>query len=1322
MAPPGLYPAAGVIAVIAALVRVGPAAADPAVGVPYHAGGKEAIIRNILTYGNGSVAEPRSTIRLSYDERALYVTAEMEEPERGYPRAHRRSTMDDLTRDDAFQVVLGMADPADVSREVLRMGGYVGALDAKVTSADVYYQFTVNSAGSMSRTFNETPLRRPLFTSSVRRSRGGWTVAMRIPLFSMGLGRPEGKTLFANFFRFRPPAMTGWHLPGFGGYTGMPFGTLTFLPPGADSRATVEQIARRASPRPDRPGLQASIEYYPLSGAVVGRVTHPRSPELTGARALLQVSGEPQEACALTGREQDLVIRRIAPGTQPARQVALLLRGSDGRLLLEKRQEFAAVEAPAWFGSRAGVEYVDRRVPRPWTAPIVRDTSVTLAHCSIRFGRFGLLSSVRDGLGELLAGDASVDVRLGGRPVRLATGRPSFRTAGTGVVVTSRSVSGGTRLDTWSRMDYDGFTEVKLRLICPRPKEVSRITVRIPIAPDHARFTHTNLVQEIRPLDCSGYEAESGPLWVGDQDKGIRFSYDEDPFLSANRRSRVRAVKSARAAALEFDLVDAPGQLRESGRVFRFFLQPTPTKPRSMRATNGRVRFQWEQWTDHQGAIELNKTAALRSWTKALAADGLVGAVYTCQGLAQDDPDFARYRPDLALQPEWLFYRRAYNPGLGVPCWATCKRGPDGERVLWGLEKLIREAGIGGICDDGMSVPWEDANPAHEHGCGNAGANGRAGRAWNEPVDSRVPAQRGFLKRVRGLFDETGRPFLLTAHTGGGLDISTLSLFDGYMEGEQLARFRPGYHIPLSTFAIGYNGLPWGFRTRFFDRTWRRQQGFFWSYAYVLLFGADQEDSSWVYENVKEFQDDKTARFFPYWRPDPYVRLRSRRSLASCYRTAGAAVVTVMNPDYGADSIRLSLGGLFPGRRIAVCNLLANGALVRLPPDGVIRRTLPAWHCALYRVVVDEANASARPWRESGLVPDHWRLSDTRSGAELSVESGSNGAPGSVRISSASHGGEAALRFMRGPAERAASGALLVTHSGRLRLRFGEACISYDNGWSCRGLAGGLLFQPAVRPGQPVPIRFSIEAGILQVSYDRQPLVAGMRVEARGGDPFCVTTWAGDTLSMRPIEISSRPTRIYEPMEGLCRLANAPAAESFDVSSYLPADWAFTTGPGGARTETMIEGRRAFKMTSVPWVQAAQATFRPHRLGADGTISLRIRHTGRLQISVGAVGIMWDGSWETIGDAAGWSEARLYQPPAVLDAPVRLTIRMRDGVWEVEYGGRVVLRNARFAAQQTGGAPLTISTWAGDSVTVSVERLSSARPDLRLQGLPGPVL
>ncbi|NOY80235.1 MAG: hypothetical protein GXP31_04430, partial [Kiritimatiellaeota bacterium] len=170
-----------------------------------------------------------TTCYLKYDQQALWVGWVCRERQDGYPRAYPRRPTDDLTQDDAVQVVLGMADEHEIVREVLNMGGYRGAMGTEAARADHYYQFTTNAVNARARTYNESLLERPLFESRTALIEGGWSVEMRIPWSSLGLDRVVGRTIYANLFRFRPPGRSAWYRPNFGGYVPMQFGQITLL-------------------------------------------------------------------------------------------------------------------------------------------------------------------------------------------------------------------------------------------------------------------------------------------------------------------------------------------------------------------------------------------------------------------------------------------------------------------------------------------------------------------------------------------------------------------------------------------------------------------------------------------------------------------------------------------------------------------------------------------------------------------------------------------------------------------------------------------------------------------------------------------------------------------------------------------------------------------------------------------------------------------------------------------------------------------------------------------------------------------------------------
>ena len=68
------------------------------------------------------------------------------------------------------------------------------------------------------------------------------------------------------------------------------------------------------------------------------------------------------------------------------------------------------------------------------------------------------------------------------------------------------------------------------------------------------------------------------------------------------------------------------------------------------------------------------------------------------------------------------------------------------------------------------------------------------------------------MKRLRRIFADRRPRFFLDAHTGGAINIATQSFCDGYWDGEQLSRYKPGFRISSDAFIAGYMGRQLGFR------------------------------------------------------------------------------------------------------------------------------------------------------------------------------------------------------------------------------------------------------------------------------------------------------------------------------------------------------------------------------------------------------------------------------------------------------------------------------------------------------------------------------
>jgi len=1084
-----------------------------------------AVVRRLWLPGNAALLPMPTEFLLQYDETQLYVAARCTESEEGYPKAFLRQPTDLLSDDDAVQVVLGTADSLAVSREALQMGGYANAQGQPVASADHYYQFTANAVGARARTYNEGALERPLFDAAVGRDGRSWTVEVRIPFASAGISSPTGQVIFANLFRFRPPDMAAWHLPAFGGYAPMPLGRLVLLPRGSEAERTVEEALPPQTRAEESTEPQAQLDWYPLSRRVVAELQAGSS----RATAALRVEGAGEKRAVLSpGASARLIID--APETLVLPRFAeVTMRDADGRVIARAERELAPTAKPEWLGTGAGIEYVQGRVPQPWTVPEVAGHTVRLRAGDMTFGPNGLFESVTREGGELLAGPGEIVLRTAGGPVPL---RPlGLHAALDGSTATAEaSLAAGTgRVDVRSLVDYDGLTVVKLRVRGIAPERIAGLTVRFPLRRGNARFVLRQLVQQIRELTGFGWEGPAGPVWLGGHDRGLAFAYDTPLFLSVRRRSQIQVTEEAGRTWLSLNLVDAPGQVTDDGHVFRFLLTPTPTKAVSLRKDGLFHTDLWfENWSDYQGYPDLAKLPEVRRRSDAAHARGEPQVLYFSQVLAENAPGFAECRSEFLVPPGMAWYRRAYDPGRDVPCWVSCPRGPFGDLLLDGMERLAAEGGIDGVYMDGPTVPWECTNASH------AACAEPITPTWEGDELTPLIATRAFLKRVRGIFDERGRPHLF-AHTGGAIHIETLSLCDGYYEGEQLARYRPGFRLPLNQAAVGYCGRPWGFRTDTIPIPYGTRRLMALAALHDTEVGGDCAELE--RRMYADFANDAAVEYHPYWRPQPHVRRIAGDVVYSYYRKPGAALLVVSNLTWDTQETVLDVSALFPGQPIHAADLDRQVALpVR---DGRLNLSLKAHRFAAIRLepgAVDVPSPVPPATHAAVHVTEYrdadWDLHPNAYG--VTVEPGTDLGEGrrGPRLTSTVYHDYATATLKAFPLSEGGTVGLWLRHSGRLQLDLGRPLLRFDgSAWSILEdpWREGHIYSRVTSGDQAAELIISVRDGYLDAVLGGQVLARHVPVPDGVGEAFLeLKAWGGDSLAFDVLELSTEPTALFE--------------------------------------------------------------------------------------------------------------------------------------------------------------------------------------------------
>lgn len=174
---------------------------------------------------------------------------------------------------------------------------------------------------------------------------------------------------------------------------------------------------------------------------------------------------------------------------------------------------------------------------------------------------------------------------------------------------------------------------------------------------------------------------------------------------------------------------------------------------------------------------------------------------------------------------------------------------------------------------DGTTVPWWCTNPTHS-GCGVSSGDGTY--VAHRPIRG----VRTFMKRLRNIFVQKGKDVSMGAHTGGGLNIGTISFCDYYYDGETLHSYKSGYHLSPDAFVAGYMGKQFGVRG---VMLYGPRTPFDKALSISLIHDtAVQNQPSGVDKAWADYQDNQTT-YLPYWDKSPLYKVSPGKVLASVY-------------------------------------------------------------------------------------------------------------------------------------------------------------------------------------------------------------------------------------------------------------------------------------------------------------------------------------------------------------------------------------------------------------------------------------------------------
>ncbi len=833
----------------------------------------------------------KTEVYLFHDKENLYVGAVMHE--KSPIRSSERSWEEDFSADAALRIALGQGVQGQIQSAV---AGYDAAYSARQNIRH-FYEYTVNSVGSMSRQYNESIIESILFSSAVWTGKDQWQCVMKIPFRSAGVVLSDTGVYYFNIVRFYNSVRYGWVLPSYGGYSPLAFGRIEFLAP----QNYAERSVIAESTKPIRSGIakppyiaKPTITYYPLDK----KVTVQFPPAGNACKIGLKIDGKVVEKNIKrgeTGKLEAPVL--LESGSKFA--VVMLVGGSK-----IASQEFTVPEFPKWYKSTAGKEYLEDRVASPWKALEFKDGVLALAHSNWTFGNRTLPTAIEVKGRRLLSAPITVKgVAKNGTVCKNGEtcGRQQLKAA-----FITLNAKEKADLEIKTRVEFDGFSIIRIRNNSKQPIEWKNLQVRIPLAEDVAKFVHFGFTQQLLNVK-GGYRGNPSEIWVGNGNIGLAFSFDRNCFKPTDN-PRITIENNE----MIIQLADAKSGVFEPGFVWEFFLQPTPVRgdivpPLADKISTGR----FEYWSDYQGFPDLGRLEEVKSDTEKFHQKGKLHYLYFSNILAENSPGYAEYKNDLFAHPARMWYKRANNPGKGVPCYVSCLRKHRGDQMLDGVKELLEKADIDGVYLDGPTVPFECENPGHD-------CSDFLQASWNEYNGGRVLGQRRFLQRLRGIFDAAGKPYPIYGHTGGGFNIATTGFADIYLDGEQMHRYRDGYLVEPDKFRITFTGQSLGVRGRllpilYFDSNFTSRRALPWALVHgteTVALKTWHPLEKFFFEFMKNNAD---VKFYPYWENQEHLTLDSSRKVYASYLkndTEGILVVSNLIHGKAAD-VTLDLSKFF---------------------------------------------------------------------------------------------------------------------------------------------------------------------------------------------------------------------------------------------------------------------------------------------------------------------------------------------------------------------------------------------------------------------------
>ena len=617
------------------------------------------------------------------------------------------------------------------------------------------------------------------------------------------------------------------------------------------------EVFQLTVPLDARPDLMVNARVFPFQKRVIVHADSSRAGKPDDARSRLRVAlsrdgrraYETSVARVKAHRyEGEFPIAQMPAGTYELHAAVI---GGDGKEQVETKQDMFIPPKPVWFGKK--IAKTDKVLP-PWTpVKAVPSTSahghkISVWNRSYEIASHGLPRQISTAGRPMLANPVTIHLFSKGKPisVRLNTKARLLSSEDTRAVVASEAPGERLRFSARTTVEYDGMMKIDFTLD-PGPKaiEVDHFTIRFPFRQERAIYLDAPGVAPPfhHVIDKDGWRMERGigkgrqadrcgRFWIGDDDRGIDFSFVSDEgWRPYDRGDLIRIERRGDRVTVDLNIL---GKTRLDKPVHGTLLvTATPLRPfpKNLRHINI-VHWDGRPMKVVEGA-DTYASDPLKGWAE-LGANWVFLSDHWSNGYGRPEPfDPPNFRKLANLAKGLKMKIGIY---IGVSCWAErgaeapylnewlaipTSRSANGGRpdqalisvsltrknggqdcLVYMVDKMIREYDIDGIYIDGAG--W-GPSVNRDVGFGYVTEDGTV-----RPT-STILEIRELYKRLYALFVSHGKKPFIDHHATWMLSGAVDAFVTSHLTGEYLAyHAHENTEFPEEFFRIENTGVQWG--------------------------------------------------------------------------------------------------------------------------------------------------------------------------------------------------------------------------------------------------------------------------------------------------------------------------------------------------------------------------------------------------------------------------------------------------------------------------------------------------------------------------------